>query len=179
MALFRQFRGKRADLDAQEMHDGYAYFCIDDGTFHIDSINADGILQRKQINAKEAESLIGYNIATALNSNEAEIPTSSAVMNALSVAVDAIKPKCTNVTLLSAGWTGDSNPWSQVVTVNGVTANSKVDLQPTAIQIVEMQDNDIALMAENNDGVITIYAIGSKPTADYIMQALITEVAVV
>ena len=34
-------------------------------------------------------------------------------------------------------------------------------------------------MAENDDGVITVYAIGSKPTVDYTMQALITEVTVV
>ena len=60
--------------------------------------------------------------------------------------------------------------------MNGITANSKVDLQPTAVQIVELQNNDIALMAENNDGVITVYALGGKPTVDYTMQALITEV---
>lgn len=88
-------------------------------------------------------------------------------------------PKITNTTLYAANWTGDANPWSQVVNMNGITVNSKVDLQPTAVQIVELQNSDIALMAENNDGVITVYAIGSKPTIDYTMQALITEVTVV
>jgi hypothetical protein len=91
----------------------------------------------------------------------------------------SILPKMTTVTLKAANWTGDTNPWSQVVTVNGVTVNSKVDLQPTAVQIVEFQNNDIALIAENNDGVVTVYAIGGKPTKDYTMQALITEVVVV
>ena len=90
--------------------------------------------------------------------------------------LQSIMPKMTNISMPAANWVGSTNPWSQVVTINGVTANSKVDLQPTAVQIVEMQDNDIALMAENNDGVITIYAIGGKPTSDYTMQALITEV---
>lgn len=91
---------------------------------------------------------------------------------------DAISllPKRTSVTLPAANWTGSANPWSQVVTISGITANSKVDLQPTAVQIVEMQNNDIALMTENNDGVITVYAIGSKPAKDYTMQVLITEV---
>ena len=60
MALFKPFRGSRASLDAQPLHDGYAYFCIDDGTFHIDYVDADGNLQRKQLNAKEAETLDGY-----------------------------------------------------------------------------------------------------------------------
>lgn len=50
MALFKPFRGTRASLNAQELHDGYAYFCTDDGTFHIDYLDADGNLQRKQIN---------------------------------------------------------------------------------------------------------------------------------
>jgi len=48
MALFKPFRGARADLPA-EKHDGYAYFCTDDGTFHIDYIDENGVLQRKQV----------------------------------------------------------------------------------------------------------------------------------
>lgn len=90
-----------------------------------------------------------------------------------------VYPKITNITLLAANWVGDSNPWRQVVTVNGVTSNSRVDLRATALQIVELQDNDIAFIAENDDGVITVYALGSKPDVDYIIQAEITEVVVV
>lgn len=93
--------------------------------------------------------------------------------------LQSIMPKVTNISMPAANWVGSANPWSQVVTINGVTANSKVDLQPAAAQIVEMQDNDIALMAENNDGVVTVYAIGSKPAVDYTIQALITEVVAV
>lgn len=103
----------------------------------------------------------------------------TSVSDQITAAISAIQPKCTSITLTAANWTGDSNPWSQVVAVNGVTANSKVDLQPTAVQIVELQNNDIALMAENDNGVITVYALGSKPTVDYTMQALITEVVAV
>ena len=33
-------------------------------------------------------------------------------------------------------------------------------------------------MTENEDGVVTVYAIGDKPTQDYTMQAQITEVEV-
>ena len=57
MSLFKPFRGARTSLP-QELHDGYAYFCTDDGSFHIDYVDADGNLQRKQVNAKEAEKLI-------------------------------------------------------------------------------------------------------------------------
>ena len=62
MAIFKPFRGNRSALDAQPLHDGYAYFCIDDGTFHIDYVDADGNLQRKQLNAKDAETLSGISL---------------------------------------------------------------------------------------------------------------------
>lgn len=76
MALFKQMRGKRADLETQELHDGYAYFCVDDGSFHIDYTDADGVLQRKQINAKEAEVLAGF----SLDELKALISTQDAVI---------------------------------------------------------------------------------------------------
>lgn len=90
MALFKPFKGSRVALDAQEKHDGYAYFCTDDGSFHIDYVDANGNLQRKQINAKEAEALVGYDIATVLISSEVEIPTSKAVMDALNSKVEKV-----------------------------------------------------------------------------------------
>ena len=88
-------------------------------------------------------------------------------------------PKLTNVTLEANKWTGAANPWHQDVTMNGVTANSKIDLQPTAVQIVALQEADIMLIIENDNGKTTAYALGGKPTVDYTMQALITEVAIV
>lgn len=83
MSLFKPFRGNRASLDSVEKHDGYAYFCTDDGSFHIDYVDSNGDLQRKQINADEAKKIIGYDVTTILNSNEDEIPTSSAVYSAI------------------------------------------------------------------------------------------------
>lgn len=62
MALFKPFMGNRTSLDAQPLHDGYAYFCIDDGSFHIDYVDDNGDLQRKQINAKDAETLMGVSL---------------------------------------------------------------------------------------------------------------------
>lgn len=50
MALFKPFRGSRTSLNSQPLHDGYAYFCTDDGTFHIDCTDAEGNLKRVQIN---------------------------------------------------------------------------------------------------------------------------------
>lgn len=89
MALFKPFRGSRTSLDAQPLHDGYAYFCTDDGSFHIDYADADGNLHRQQINGKYAEALTNYNITTILSSSNSDIPTSKAVMDAIdSVTAD-------------------------------------------------------------------------------------------
>ena len=98
------------------------------------------------------------------------------VDSAIQAYMQNFMPKHTTISLPAANWTGSANPYSQVVTVSGASANSKIDLQPTALQIVELQNTDIALMADNNNGVITVYALGGKPTVDYTMQALITEV---
>lgn len=82
MALFKTLRGKRENLPEKKT-DGYAYFCIDDGTFWIDYLD-NNTVQRKQINAKEAEKLTGMSISNALSSSTTEIPTSKAISDALS-----------------------------------------------------------------------------------------------
>ena len=62
MALWKPFRGSRTALDSVEKHDGYVYFCIDDGSLFFDYVDSDGNLQRKQINAKDAETLMGMSL---------------------------------------------------------------------------------------------------------------------
>ena len=91
----------------------------------------------------------------------------------------ASNPKLTTVTMTASAWAGSSNPYSQVVSCSGVNANSKLDLQPTPTQIVELQNAEISLMLTNNNGVVTAWAIGGKPTKSYTMDVLITEVTVV
>ena len=59
MALFKVFRGSRAELDTISKHDGYAYFCTDDGSFWIDYEKSDGVVERKQVNALEFQNLTG------------------------------------------------------------------------------------------------------------------------
>jgi hypothetical protein len=108
--------------------------------------------------------------------NLARLIGETSVAEQLTQALSQIMPKITTITLPASGWTGEASPWSQIVTINSATANSKIDLQPTAEQIDEMQDSDVALMAENDNGMVTVYALYSKPTVDYTMQALITEV---
>lgn len=88
-------------------------------------------------------------------------------------------PRLATVSLPKANWTGSASPYSQVVTIATVTSATKIDLQPTASQIVQLQNEDIALMAENSGDTVTIYAFGGKPSGDMAMQVLLTEVSYV
>lgn len=90
-----------------------------------------------------------------------------------------VLPRIATVSLPKANWTGGSSPYSQTVTINTVTSATKIDLQPTVAQIVSLQNDDIALMATNADGVVTIYSFGGKPSTDMTMQTLLTEVSYV
>lgn len=83
-----------------------------------------------------------------------------------------------SVALLSDNWVGQESPYTQVVQISGVTPNSKVDLQPDTEQLSIFHEKDLAFVAENEDGVVTVYCVGQRPTNDYTMQATITEVIV-
>ena len=91
----------------------------------------------------------------------------------------ATTPKLTNITMYADKWVGNSSPYSQVVSCNGVQVNSKVDLHPTPMQLEELRSSEIALMATNDNGVVTIYSFYDKPSSTWEMQALITNVEVI
>ena len=83
-----------------------------------------------------------------------------------------------DVALLASKWKGEASPYSQVVSITGVTANSQVDLTPSVDQLAIFHNKDLAFVTENEGGVVTVYAIGEKPENDYTIQVTITEVAV-
>lgn len=82
------------------------------------------------------------------------------------------------VELLANKWVGNASPFSQVVEVAGATKNSQVDLTPSVEQLAIFHNKDLAFVTENEDGVVTVYAIGQKPALDYTIQVTITEVSV-
>lgn len=205
MALFKPLLGKRANLPTT-LTSGWAYFCTDDGSFWIDYTDSDGVVKRKQTNAQEAEKLIGYDITIDVINDSTLIPTSSAVYSAIEEATEVyvgpdmptdpnikvwintseegtgvvpVLPRVSTITLPQSSWTGSSSPYSQVVEINTVTTATKVELNPTVSQIISLQNDDIALMAENDGGVVTIYSFGGTPSSDMTMQCTLVEVSYV
>ena len=73
-------------------------------------------------------------------------------------------------TLSATGWS-QTAPYTQTVSIEGVTAASKVDLQPTPEQLTQMiTDGVTALLIANNNGTLTAYALGATPTTEMVMQ---------
>ena len=83
------------------------------------------------------------------------------------------------VALLANNWvTEDDHLYSQLVTIDGVTENTQVDLTPSVQQLVIFYEKDLTFVTENDGGIVTVYAIGQKPTSDYTIQVTMTEVYV-
>ena len=91
---------------------------------------------------------------------------------------NVIAAKIGEITLLADAWVGADNLYSQVVTIEGVTENSQVDLTPDVQQLAIFYNKDLSFVTENEDGVVTVYAIGQKPANDYTIQVTITEVSI-
>ena len=92
-----------------------------------------------------------------------------------------LKPaRIANVALNSSDWKqeGEASLFSQVVKIEGVTPYSQVDLTPSVEQLAIFYEKDLAFVTENDDGFVTVYAIGQKPLSDYTIQVTITEVTI-
>ena len=84
--------------------------------------------------------------------------------------------RLTQLYLPAQGWRGAISPYSQAVELERISRNSKVDLLPDYQQLECFRHQELAFLAENEDGAVTVYAIGDKPEEDLVFQAAITEV---
>lgn len=88
-------------------------------------------------------------------------------------------PKLTSITMFANAWTGSDDLYSQIIVVNSVDANSKIDLQPTPEIVIMLQDLETSLMITNDNGVVTAWSIGNKLNTDITVDILITEVDII
>lgn len=112
----------------------------------------------------------------ALSATLSEKKSLSASLPGSRVFIPGTTMWLTEVTLLASAWEGEKSPYSQVVSIDGITEYSKVDLQPSVEQLTIFHQKDLAFVTENEDGVVTVFAIGDKPSNDYTMQATVSEV---
>ena len=87
--------------------------------------------------------------------------------------------KLTTISAPVANWKGGTSPYSQVVAMDDISANSKIDIQLSADQIELFRSQDIAFTVENRAGEVTLVAVGDKPSADCVFQATASEMLIV
>lgn len=87
---------------------------------------------------------------------------SSAKMNTIFAAVN--------------NWKGGTSPYFQIVTIENISVNSKVDLQMSAEQLEALSDQSVAFTCSNNGGIATLYAIGDKPNITCEFQVTMSDV---
>ena len=76
---------------------------------------------------------------------------------------------------LTDAWSG-SDPYTQTVTIPGVSANSLIDLQPDATVLARLlSDGVTAIWVDNDNGDVTVYCLGAPPSTVFSIQCTITE----
>ncbi|MCI7639163.1 MAG: hypothetical protein MSS60_04975 [Clostridiales bacterium] len=81
------------------------------------------------------------------------------------------------ITLPFVNWKGARSPYSMTVAVDGLSRRSRIDLFPSVSNLERLRIMGTGLCTENDDGTVTVYAIGNKPDEDITIQASITEVS--
>ena len=97
-------------------------------------------------------------------------------INGVTYSVESSVPTADTITLNAYAWLGNASPYSQVVTPGDVTSLTKVDLQATLEQLTSLYAQSLGFYTENDNGVVTAYAVGNKPTDDFTFQVTMTEV---
>lgn len=83
----------------------------------------------------------------------------------------ALVTRMVMINLRSDNWIEDGDVFCQIVPIANITENSKVDLQLTPAQLVWLQDEEIAFTTKNDNGIVTVYAIGGKPLSDFTVES--------
>ena len=89
---------------------------------------------------------------------------------------DAVK---TGTLVIPSAWVENSGVFTQTLSTSppGVTAYSKIDLQPGSTMLSQLiADGVTALWVQNSNGTLTVYALGAAPRVAISVQYTRTEI---
>ena len=84
--------------------------------------------------------------------------------------------KIAQIILPAADWKNAESPYFQTVEISGISESSMVNIQATKEQVAKLCRVGTALHIENDGGITTAFAIGTKPDVDLVLQVTLTEV---
>lgn len=126
----------------------------------------------------------GATVEDAINGKAAINDSATTVNNVWSAQktqdeINNSKPRIASVSL-STTWNGSSpGPYTQNITISGqtITNKTKVDIQPNSTILTAMSNDGIyGMYIENNNGTLTAYSVGEKPTTSLTIQVSLVEV---
>ena len=93
-------------------------------------------------------------------------------------ALGIFDPIETEITLLANEWVlcDAGTYYTQPVTIEGTTRNSRVELLATPEQLVQIRNDELALFIGNNEGAIAAYCMNGTPSEDLTFEVRVTEV---
>lgn len=99
--------------------------------------------------------------------------------NAINDAINTKSDKVIveDIQIRASTWVESSGLFKSTLSIEGLTAKTKVDVNMTASIVKIMIDDEInAIYIENNDGTAVAVAMGSKPTQDITLSITLQEV---
>lgn len=87
--------------------------------------------------------------------------------------------KIVDLVIYRRNWKEAVSPYTQEITVEGVSANSVVDLAADSETLDILSKSRSVVYLENDGGTVRAVAVGGKPTEDLAVQAIIQEGVVV
>ena len=130
---------------------------------------------KKYIDLSSREKISNKATVVSNTSTDMQYPSAKAVYDFVSQNSSSIV--LGTITLNNTGWSGN-NPYTRTVTVSNatITSKSKIDIQPDAAAMVQLElDGITALWIENNNGALTANTIGGIPTVSLTIQCTVME----
>ena len=99
-------------------------------------------------------------------------------LNGTTYEVESSHATVHTVTLAADKWVYSGGMYSQVVDLPGITKQTKIDIQPTSDLLALLYLMSFGIYVENNEGVVTVIALGANPNMDIEVQFTASEVEV-